>query len=84
MHCMTAIPSSMNVTFHASPQTRTSFGMQVRLHRCMQVTNVGLVEFTARPRPLSPAGGNTLNDITSPRVHWRRDVPHMPNRLAVK
>lgn len=37
-----------------------------------------------RPRPLSPAGGNTLDDITSPRPHWPPDVPHMPNRLAVK
>lgn len=38
----------------------------------------------ARPRPLRPAGGNTLDDITATRTHWPRDVPHLPNRLPVK
>lgn len=36
------------------------------------------------PRPLRPAGGNTLNDITATRTHWSRDDPHLPNRLPVK
>lgn len=38
----------------------------------------------ARPRPLRPAGGNTLDDITATRTHWPRDVPHLSNRLPVK
>lgn len=34
-----------------------------------------------RPRPVSSAGGNTLDDITATRAHWPRDVPHPSNRL---
>lgn len=44
----------------------------------------GVSRVYARPRPLSPAGGNTLDDITTALTHWPWDVPHLPNRLPVK
>lgn len=44
----------------------------------------GVSRVYARPLPLCPAGGNTLDDIITARTHWARDVAHLPNRLSVK
>lgn len=44
----------------------------------------GVSRVYATPRPLGPAGGNTLDDITTARAHWPRDVAHLPNRLPVR
>lgn len=78
VRCTTAIPRVWTSRFTRPHQHARLFFGACKL----QTSEVSRVY--ARPRPLRPAGGNTLDDITSPRLHWPRDVPHRPNRLAVK
>ena len=77
--CLAHVPSS---------QTCISFS-QCSAHRLLSPPlpasyKHGVSRVYARPRPLGPAGGNTLDDITAARTHWPWDVAHLPNRLPVK